>query len=143
MNTNKELIMNTNKELIINGGKDMELTSFILKAIQNGYDTVYISNYTLEEWKSFKEYVKDNRIRCVTCNEEYVQRTQVYLSERSIKTYYDICFDRPREWFEEKTTTYAGSHVWGVPEEKFIKAHGNVVRGCGTIIHTSNKCIIK
>lgn len=142
-------IMNTlNKSIVktIKGDNTMDLTSFILDTIkEGGCDVVCVKNYTLEEWTSFKRYIREHHIRCALCNEEYVKETHIYISDRAIKLFYDITMDRPRntEDWKEITKEYNGNYRWDVKEEAFIKAHNNMVRGCGTIVHTLNKSYIK
>ena len=141
--------MNTlNKSIVktIKGDNNMNLTSFILETIkEGGYDVVHVKNHTLEEWASFRRYVREHHVRCVMHNEEYVKETYVCISDRAIKLFYDITLDRPcdTEDWKEITKEYNGNYRWDVKEEAFIKAHGNMVRGCGTIVHTLNKSYTK
>lgn len=130
-------LTNTNKSFV--GGDDMRLTSFILEAIKEGCDTVRIRNYTKEEWKNFLEYIRIHRVRCAYLNKEYMQENLICLSERAIKLHFDIMLDRPYDTpsWKDITETYEGDYDWNVPYEEFIKARNNMVRGCGTIVHTT------
>lgn len=144
-NTMNTLNTTTNTNLI-KGGNTMNLTSFILETIkEGGCDVVYVKNYTLEEWTSFNRYMREHHVRYALLNREYVKETYIYISDRAIKSFYDIMLDRPHNTEDWKgiTKEYNGNYSWDVEEVAFIKAHGNMVRGCGTIVHTLNKSYIK
>ena len=150
-------LTNTNNTSIKGGAVMNRLIKLLINLKDDGYDYVTIGGYTPMEWKEFNTYNFKNKLGVVTLNKEFTRGNVFYLSDRAIKQHRDIERDRPHETFEAKslklekgewltddwTPDIDMGHEIETQVIKTIKTRDNMVRGCGTIIHTINKSYIK